>query len=825
MVRYELQRLPGAPLQRGTVDAGTTLVSLLDSLQLHRDVIVKLNGRALPDDYDISRPLRPGDVVVVFDQPEGGVGKLITTILRPVTKILSGALKVFGLSNKPSASVSVATGESPNNDLTGQTNRARLYKGRPNIYGQCRVFPDLIQEALFEFVDNNKQLTEWFEVGYGRYTISSIRYSESNLGSLAGASSAIYNPGDVIGTIEVGYQFDDVDNETVPGLNESQDFPAQTATTTAPTSVAIESNQLKAVVLSNDDNFSYFAALAVPHPVSFVINATWNDGGTSVTRNVTGAGNIISSESFIGEDTLSYTTFYIGELSGEITSLPGNAVINPTLFTLNDQTPLVIGPSVSPIVSTQVWVHVLVQLGATAGTTQYRIKFWQVDDDNNQVPGTSEQHDFFFDNDFQVTTRYFRTTHKFVPAAGAGRYAVTIERLDNSNDANVVTLMAIHAVNVRENVVYPEDTIARITIKGANDSNSNREQKYNMLAQRHTISYDRTTGAVDYTLRPSRSFADAILHEWVVVGKQDVASIDVAALYAIADSLPDAQLGYFDYTFSDEKQPLGERIATIANVARVDGNNIGDVLTFWRDEKVTNPDAVFARSNMFWDEYKVAWQMSLPGGYDGVALDYVDPLTNKKAYIYLQIDSSGITEVEDATVNAMQISLDGCRNATQATDRAWLEARKILYSRLTMTVKVLEETQVVRGTVVQCPDMYDNAQQTGYITGRSGDVFSTSERIDFSLGDMWVVMTDSLGNYRGRWRAYPVSGKPKAFQAAADTFDLNIYDRSTVQNPSRYFIATDSELNSTIWRVDSAKPNGDDTQTLSLTEYSDSIYP
>lgn len=90
---------------------------------------MKLNGRALPDDYDISRPLRSGDVVAVFDQPEGGVGKLITTILRPVTKILSGALKVFSLSNKPSASVSVATGESPNNDLTGQTNRARLYKG------------------------------------------------------------------------------------------------------------------------------------------------------------------------------------------------------------------------------------------------------------------------------------------------------------------------------------------------------------------------------------------------------------------------------------------------------------------------------------------------------------------------------------------------------------------------------------------------------------------------------------------------------------------------------------------------------------------------
>lgn len=121
--------------------------------------------------------------------------------------------------------------------------------------------------------------------------------------------------------------------------------------------------------------------------------------------------------------------------------------------------------------------------------------------------------------------------------------------------------------------------------------------------------------------------------------------------------------------------------------------------------------------------------------------------------------------------------------------------------------------------------MYDNAQQTGYLKGRTGDTFLTSERIDFSPGDMWVVMTDSLGNYRGRWRAYPVTGNAKAFQASAGAFDINIYDGTAVQSPSRYFIATDSELNSTIWRVESAKPNGDETQTLSLTEYSDSIYP
>ncbi len=827
MVRYELQRLPGAPKQYGTTPPGTELIALLDSLRLHNNVKIRLNGRELNDDFDLSFKLRAGDVVAVFDQPESG--GLLKTLLNPVEHLnpIRFTKKVLaGITGQQNASApSISTGESPNNDATGQTNRARLYKGRPNIYGQCRVFPDLTQQALFEFIDNNKYITEWFEVGIGKYTISSVRYSESNLGSLAGASYQIFDPGATIGTIDVGYQFDDIDNEEVPGLNESEDFPAQTATTSTPTAMSIESNQLKATVLSNDDNFSYFAALAVPHPVTFVINATWNSGGSPVTRNVTGSGNIVYSESYIGEDTQSYTTFYLGDMTGEITTLPANATINLTLFTLNDQTPLVIGPSVSPLESSQIWVHAMVQLGATAGTTRYRIRFWKVDENNNQIPGTAEQYDYFFDNDYQVSTRNFRTTHKFTPAAGMGRYAVTIERLDNSNDSNVVTLMAIHAVNTRVNVVYPDDTLARVTIKGSNNSNSSREQKYNMLAQRHTISYDRTTGQVDYTLRPSRSFADAVLHEWVVIGKQDVASIDVATLYAIADSISVPELGYFDYTFSDEKLSLGERIRTICNAARVDGNNIGDVLTFWRDEKVSYPDAVFARSNMFFDEYKVSWQMSLPGGYDGVTVDYVDPLTNKKSYVYLQIDAGGIREVEDATVNASQISLDGCRNRAQALDRAWLEAQRLLYSRLSMTVKVLETEQVVRGAVVQCPDMYDNKQQNGYLTGRNGDIFTTSERIDFSLGDMWVVMTDSLGNFRGRWRAYPVTGNAKAFQAATDAFDLNIYNGSDCQVASRYFIATDSELNSSIWRVETAKPNGDYTQTLTLSEYSDAIYP
>lgn len=825
MALFELQRLPGAPKSRGRIQPGTPLIRWLDGQKLHNNVVIKLNGRDLQDSFDLGYKVQSDDRVQVFDQPEGG--SLLKTLLNPLDHLnpIKFAKKIMGSFTKSAdTSGSYATGDSPNNDLTGQTNRSRLYKGRPNIYGAPRVFPDLIQEALYEYIDDNRYITEWFEVGYGRYVISSVRYSESNLGSLAGASYQIFQPGAVIGTIDVGYEFDDVDGEEVPGLNESDDYPSQTATTATPTSVAIANGELTCKVLSTDDNFAYFAGLALPHAVSFVVNATYTSAGAPVTKDVTGYGNIVATADAVGDDTLSYTTFIIGNITGgEVTTLPADAFINQTLFTLNDQTALVIGPSVSPTESAQLWVHVMVQLGATAGTSSYLIKFWKVDDENNQVPGTEESYPYTFDNDYQVTTKNYRTTHKYTPAAGVGRYAVTIERTDNSNDSNVVTLIAIHAVDTRESVVYPNDTIAKVTIKGSNDSNSNREQKYNLVAQRMVISYNQSTGEIDYTLRASRSFADAVLHEWLVVGKQDASRLDIAALYAISSSLSDPQLGYFDWTFSDASQSLGERIQTACNVARVNMNWVGDTLTFWRDEKVTYPDAVFARSNMFWDGYKIAYSMSLPGGYDGIALDYTDASTNTKAYIYLSVDENGITEVEDSTANANQISLSGSSNKTQAMDRAQMEAGKLLYSRMSMTVKVLETAQVVRGSVIQCPDMYDNAQQTGYITGRTGDVFSTSERLIFD-DTMYVVVTDSQGNYKGRFFASPVDGNAKAFSADAGVFDLNIYDGVNVQVPSRYFMANESELNATIWRVDTATPNGDFTQTLSLTEYSNAIY-
>ncbi|EJD6083320.1 MoaD/ThiS family protein [Providencia rettgeri] len=813
----EIQRVAGTKKERVDLTVGSFFYSnFLVHQKLHTDVVIIVNGRELQEDDELDFEITPTHFIQIFDQPKGVIGDILNPVFNLVTKVFS-----FLAPKTPSFSAAESNvKDSPNNRLTGQTNVARAYQARPEIHGQVRAFPDLIQQSMFEYNNNLKTVTEWLNIGIGEYKTESIRFAESDFTAMAGASYKIYKPKEVIPLINEGFEFPDIDGQELPGPNESKDIPQQTATANEVVSGEIKGGEA-AIKIVKQDEFEYFYELTKPRSISMTVNVSYDTPQGSVNKDVKIDAQLVDAkESNDGSliNPVEYYEFFFTNLSGtDLAQLPPNAVVNTTKFILYDNQFLTVGPFFSPVDGDQMWVHTQGQLGG-GDYCSARIDIWKIDVNNEEIAGTRQQVVTRL-NETNGTRVYYKS-EKINLAAGRGRYAIQLTRLENSNDHSIMKIENAHIVRVRENVVFENDTIVNVSVRATEAPTGARERKYNLLATRMHISYDRVSKQVDYTRRPSRSFADAVLHTWLITASESERNIDIDGLYRINDSLPDERLGYFDYTFDDEDISLGQRIETICNAARVTAYYDNAVLTFSREQSSEFPMTTFNRSNITGNDMKISYDMSMPSGYDGIELEYVEPVRNKKDYIRFRVNENGITEGLSRTPN--KIVLQGCRNRYQALDRALLEANRLIHQRTSISLKTLADGgNVYPSDMVLIADTYDSNQQAGYITERKGESFTTSEKIKFDE-EMWVYLTDSMGYTTQKFKAGSRQDTEFGFIASVpEDIELNLYDGYRVQSPSRYVIATSVETENIKWVITDKRPLGGERYTITATEYFD----
>ncbi|MCX8607729.1 MULTISPECIES: host specificity factor TipJ family phage tail protein, partial [unclassified Gilliamella] len=357
-----------------------------------------------------------------------------------------------------------------------------------------------------------------------------------------------------------------------------------------------------------------------------------------------------------------------------------------------------------------------------------------------------------------------------------------------------------------------------------------KELKFNVEATRKTITYNAATKEIDYSLKPSRSFADAVLHQYVLVYGRDPAELDLDSLYQIDKNVKNTnkRLGYFDFSFDDIDVSLGQRIETICNAARVYVYRDGQKWRFARNEEKLRAVAMFNALNTFSssDGGTIQKKSSLPTTYDGIQVQYIDSSkdqiggTDKKTYIDLKIKNNKI--VNGQAFRPLKIELAGCRNYDQAMNRAQLEIRRLIYERTFIEDEVINDANFIdKGDLVLWSDTYDETIISGEVVRINNNTFYVDQELELDSGKNYrVAITDKSG-YPSDW----INIKSHTHNSfTADYSTAYVADNINIQMGSIFIITETISSEPTEFLLTEKIYNDNGTYKIKLINYDSRIY-
>lgn len=797
-----------------------------------------INGKkvSIPDGEELFKPLFNKDSVMVINEVKGVVAAAYWAIAAVVAAVaISAAL---------APSIPGNAGEqkqSPNNTLQGQTNVARLNQAYPLIFGSPRSYPDLGGEAITEYVDNQKILTQFMCIGVGTFDIDEVRAGETPLENFSGASYTITEPVNGVTTIPelvVSFETNEIDGQELLGTNEgvAGDEYADLATNTVGTTsyegtffqIAFDQDA------TGDDLKAAFDA-AVTDFIVEIDYARWtNQNGVPVLVAAVGTGTITAMDlvTDVGGDYYQLSVTEFNGLKSDVSATPPYS--GP--YTITEKFGAIVGPINTQLPCQELWFNIIFKRGLK-GTVDIRIETQQLDGLNGDPVGSPVETDISYTEN-TLSEQYF--THKEVLSEEA-YYQFTIRRTnqatEEASNPDIAQIETVSCINTFYNKEFDDVTLLQVEIPATENATSLRENKINLNPVSKLITYEN--GAINYTPSASRKAADALLHMYVDFYGLDPATLNLDELYDIQNSLDaiNPALATFDFTFDDIDVSLDERMDAILQVMRSYKWMDGDVYRFVRDEARDYESTLITRRDIVSEDqrdYSITYSPQLLQAYDSVKVEYVDVTTNKKAYIYRTIDTSSPNAdapdvIDGYGNNPKSIQLAGCQEEYNAINRAELEMRKLIYHRWTLTDTVDYSGMLLdKGDMILYAEQYNNSDNffDGEIRSVSGNIATVSEHIDFVDGETYQVhYTVEDGSTLGPFDISQVEGNCFQFECSSLT---NVYVRDsmlgiTIQKGSRYVISTYEELDAARWTVIEKEPKGRDVQ-LTLSNYDDRVY-
>lgn len=802
-------------IRRFQLDYSKTLQENIESrLSGGAGAELRINGEVVDPltDQRLEKPACRFDIVTVSLRPAG---------IDPVTLayIAIAAIVVASVALRPNIpNVDAAGKDSPNNKLTSQSNVARAYQAVPDVYGYRRVWPDLIQPSTVEYIDQLKYVTEWLCVSRGNGTLTDVRYAETPMTDIDGSSFEVFEPIPVNGYAERGTTtlldvYEPFASEEVNGQElayaQLYDVLSKVGNFTA-TSGATNFT----IAIPDGTDLAQLKSLTPSGTAHVVFTYSPSGGGSPVTFDQTCTVQSVVVASGTATFTLSSTAWGANE-SG--TGRTFNIEPNGTVYTTS-------GPYTLPVECSQLWWNTIFLRGLK-GTVVIRAEWWKVDAAGVEIGGTRQSQDDSYGAD-TFDQRFYTT--KVTPSAGFGRYRIQFQRRSlrvEANGVDVAKLEELYAVRYFATKQVPGATVLRVTTKATLSATGFSDRKFNARWARHV----RQLGEGSHG--ESRNFARIMAHIWSVAGN-DISGLDTAALQAINDEHgEDSPLLRFDGSLDDADMSLGERMALVADTARCKVWRDGTKWTATRDQAKTYPAVQFDYRNLArGGESSISYAAHLPASFDGVEIEYVDEATQaKKAYVRLAIGTGAV--VVGLAANPKKIRLVGCATQEQAENRAHLEARRLLYQRVTISDKALADaSDLPLGELVRWVDPNDfggEDLQAGEVLAIAGDTITTSEPLQWgSATSGRIVFTAANGSRAAAPVACYPAGDRKVRLASVSP---DIFTASTDrQCGSRYAFAvglTSDELDAAgLYVLTESKPSSDRTVSIALANYEARMY-
>ncbi|MEJ2800640.1 host specificity factor TipJ family phage tail protein [Comamonadaceae bacterium PP-2] len=775
---------------------------------------IRVNGREVDPASDPVMDRLPclADFVTVVRRPEGAE----TFIYWAYAALAAVAIASYAMMPRVNNASSAAGKDSPNNSLTAQSNVAKAYQAIPDVYGYRRVWPDMIQPSTVEYIDHIKYVTEWLCISRGLGDITDVRYAETPIADISGASYEIFSPTYHTPYPENGSTFlydvlETFESDEVNGQEITYSEPWATVTKNGSFSSTTGNTQFT-VRVNNDSNLDQLKSLAGVGSAHLQFSWLVEDSTGSFSSDCA-----VVSFSISG----SYCDFVFAgpPWSQTLENVSSSFTMKPLR---TDYTPL--GPYTLPVDADRIRWNTVFLRGLKYSIDVY-VEWWKIDADGNEIAGTRQGQNCNY-NANTYDPRFY--TNEVTPAAGRGRYRVQFTRTtpqQGDQGTDLAKLEELYAVRHYPMKTLPGVTVIRLTTKATTEATGYSDRKFNLRWHRHVRTLHTES------IGTSRNFARAMAHIWSVAGN-DLAQLDVDALHAVnQEHGENSPLLRFDASLDDADMSLGERMQLAADAARCVIWRDGQKWTVVRDQARAYPELQLDYRNLAaGGESAITENAHLPASYDGIELEYVDePSQSKKSYIRISVSTGA--PVYASSRNPKKIKMTACATYDQANNRAQLEARKLLYQRTSVADTAMADAgSLGLGSLVRWIDpndfLGDDGLHAGEVLSIAGNLIEISEPVDWKgQTEGRMLFTGVDGRHLGApMRCFP-SGDRIELEAVPAGLFVATADR---QLGSRYAFAvglTAAELEAAgLYTVTSVKPDSKSNLSLALVNYDSRIY-